>query len=79
MKVCLLGKRVVDFTAEDGRRVCGFTLYIGHESDDTTVDGFIVEKVFVSSEKVAVKDLTVGSDINVEFNNRGRVIAVSAI
>lgn len=77
MKVCLVGKRLVDFTAEDGRRVCGASLYIGYDSDG--VEGMVVDKVFVSSELVSAKDLTVGADINIEFNNRGRVIAVSAV
>ena len=77
MKVCLLGKRPVDFTAEDGRRVTGASIYIGYEDDG--VEGMVVDKVFVSSEKVALKDLVVGADIDIEFNTKGRVIAVSAV
>lgn len=77
MKVCLIGKRLVDFTAEDGRRICGASIYIGYEDND--VEGMVVDKVFVSSEKVALNDLKVGADLDIEFNNKGRVIAVSAV
>ena len=73
----LVGMRSVDFVAEDGRRVSGFSLYLGTRNEN--VIGYQVDRVFVSADKVDSKVLKVDTEINVDFNSKGRVVAVSAI
>ena len=73
----LVGMRSVDFVAEDGRRVSGFSLYLGTRNEN--VIGLQVDRVFVSADKVDAKVLKVDAEINVDFNSKGRVVAVSAI
>ena len=73
----LVGMRSVDFVAEDGRRVSGFSLYLGTRNEN--VIGYQIDRVFVSADKVDSKVLKVDTEINVDFNSKGRVVAVSAI
>lgn len=74
MQVTLFGFSVVDFVADDGRAVKGVTLYYGYET--TGVTGLKADKVFVSADKVSVKDLVAGADATIVFDNRGRAVKV---
>ena len=74
MKVMILGKREVNFVAEDGRQIAGASLYIGYEKDG--VDGMVAEKVFVSAAKLPMKPIVVGADAEIYFDSRGKVDSV---
>lgn len=74
MPVSLMGFSIVDFVADDGRAVKGVTLFYGYET--TGVTGLKTDRVFVSADKVSVKDLVAGADITLVFDNRGKVVKV---
>lgn len=47
----ILGVRDVDFTDDNGRRVCGRSVYYARE--DSRIDGRITGKLFVSQQRIA--------------------------
>ncbi len=75
MKAVLLGKRKVAFTAEDGREISGTTVYLGFD-DDGDVEGMVCEREFISSSVAGYKDLTVGSELEVTYNRKGKISAI---
>lgn len=74
MKYNLAGKKVVSFTAQDGKVINGTTLYVACEMDG--VEGLATDKFFVPAEKLPKKDLVVGTDIDIYFNRFGKVDAI---
>lgn len=74
----LLGYRVLDFTSSEGNQIKGYSLYVAYEPEDNSgmMFGMVGEKVYVSDDKVARKDLVVGRDIDLVFNMKGKVIRV---
>lgn len=77
MVVTILGKRSVDFTDKDGRRIVGFSVYIAH--DEKNVEGMSCEKIFISPEMMPKSGITVGSEMVVDYNNRGKVAAIGPV
>ena len=75
MKAVLLGKRKVAFTAEDGREISGTTVYLGFD-DDGDVEGMVCQKEFISSSVAIYKDLTVGKELEVTYNRKGKISAI---
>lgn len=71
MKMTVLGIRPVNFTASDGRTVTGTSIFAGYETEG--VDGLAVEKIFVAVDRMPKKAITVGSDVEVVFNMKGKV------
>lgn len=74
MEMKLIGFRKLDFTTEDGA-VKGHQLFIGNEEEGVT--GLMTDKVFIR-EGMALPALSVGMTLDVEFNRRGKVVAVKA-
>lgn len=74
MKYVLMGKKPVNFTAQDGKVINGTTFYVSCEMDG--VEGLATDKFFVSAEKLPKKDLVVGSDVEIYFNRFGKVDAI---
>lgn len=77
MKVTLMGKKAIDFTAADGRTIKGSNIYIAYPA--ANMDGLLCEKHFIHADKVDDKVLVVGADIDVVFNSRGKIEAVLKI
>ncbi len=75
MKSVLLGFRGLNFSTQDGR-VEGTQLFTAYPSPDVT--GQETSKVFVRPE-LCPEGLEnyIGSEINIEFNNKGKVVGVS--
>lgn len=69
----ILGKRNVSFTASDGKTISGVTIYAGTESDDASIEGLIVDKFFVTTEKMPKAGIVVGKDVDIYFNKFGKV------
>ena len=67
----ILGKRNVSFTASDGKTISGTTIYAGAENDD--VEGLMVDKFFVTTEKMPKAGIVVGKDVDIYFNKFGKV------
>mgnify|MGYP006887402216 FL=1 len=76
MEHVLFGARKLDFSGEDGRQVQGVQLWVGFESDH--VIGMETAKLFVRSSLVPhnVGDY-MGTVIDIEFNNKGKVQNIS--
>jgi len=74
MKYVLIGKKTVNFTAQDGKVINGTTLYVSCEMDG--VEGLGTDKFFVPAEKLPKKDLVVGADVEIFFNRFGKVDAI---
>ena len=75
MKAVILGKRKVAFTADDGREISGNTVYLVFE-DDEEVECMVCEKTFLSNSVANYKDLTVGADVEVTYNRKGKVTSI---
>lgn len=74
MDMKLLGFRKLDFTTEDGA-VKGYQLFTGNEEEGVT--GLMTDRLFVR-DGMELPALTVGMTLDVEFNRKGRVVAVKA-
>lgn len=75
MKCMLMGARDLEFKNDNGERVEGTSLYLAYETEGVT--GYEVSKVFISPEKKPENLLDyVGSDIGVDFNQKGKVISI---
>mgnify|MGYP007088021491 CR=1 FL=1 len=76
MEHVLFGARKLDFSGEDGRQVRGVQLWVGFESDN--VIGMETAKLFVRSNLVPHNvDDYMGTAIDIEFNNKGKVQNIS--
>lgn len=76
----IVGIRNVDFTAEDGNRISGVSLYCSYEITKNG-SGFAVDKIFVSDGKLrdAMYTPDVGDDVQVHYNRFGKVEAVTPL
>lgn len=75
MKV--VGIRKVDFTAQDGNRICGVSMYCSYPITKNG-DGFAVDKIFLSDNKMSSCGYypEVGDEIGVNYNRFGKVESV---
>ena len=76
VKATILGKRKVNFTADDGRTIIGTTVWLGFD-DESDVEGMYCEKTFISNAVEAYKDIEVGTDVEVSYNSRGKVVGIN--
>lgn len=76
MKAILLGKRKVAFTADDGREISGTTVYLGFD-DDNDVEGMVCQKEYISDSVAIYKDLTVGKELEVTYNRKGKISSIA--
>lgn len=74
MDMQLIGFRKLDFTTEDGA-VKGYQLFTGNKEEGVT--GQMTDKLFIR-DGMELPALTVGMTLDVEFNRKGRVVAVRA-
>lgn len=71
----IFGKRKVDFTDEaTSRRIVGTTIWYGIMVD--SVEGYQVEKAFISPDVVAYKDIPVDEEVDISFNHKGKVTSI---
>lgn len=73
MDSLIQGKRKLDFLTSDEppRHIMGTTIWYNVQNKD--VEGFQVEKGFVSADKVAYKDIPVGVAVDITFDFKGRI------
>lgn len=76
----IVGIRNVDFTAQDGNRIVGVSLYCSYGITKNGA-GCAVDKIFVSENKLReVMYLPeVGDDIVVNYNRFGKVESISPL
>ena len=71
MFVKVVGKKVLNFTTEDGKVVDGAHYHLTYEEDG--VEGLAAEKIFVSSAKLNSAEVSVGDMLEVYYNRYGKV------
>lgn len=71
----IIGKRKVDFTDEaNARHIVGTTIWYAMEVD--SVEGYQVEKAFISPEVMAYKDIPIDVDVEIFFNYKGKISSI---
>lgn len=68
----VVGYRKVDFKDQDGRPVKGYTLFLARQSDDEYITGLEVQKIFISSERVAYVPAE-NDYVGLSYNRYGKV------
>ncbi len=71
----LFGFRKLDFVPDGGEAVKGNQLFVGWEEDGVT--GMMTDKLFIR-DGLELPTLAPGMMLDVQFNRRGKVIAVKA-
>lgn len=73
MKMKVYGIEKVDYVNKEGKRITGTKLHVTHPSN--RVNGLMCEGVWISSSLVipSLADVTLGSDIDVDFNRWAQV------
>lgn len=74
MKSKLIGYSSVAFSTPDGKLVEGTTISVGCPDEHTT--GMRAERFFVKKE-IEIPQVKIGEDINIFFNQRGKVEAIT--
>lgn len=79
MQAYLYGVRRVDMTDDQGRKVQGFSCFIGYPA--AGVEGDEVSKIFVSDAMAqqCAWSPAVGTLLNVDFTPKGRLSAISTV
>lgn len=72
----LLGFRELDFKSDRGEAIKGTQLFVGF--DENGVTGQAVDKLFVR-DGLDLPELTPGMVLDVQYNRKGRVVAVKAV
>lgn len=73
MKVEFIGRKKMDFTAQDGNHIEGLRLYVTHPAKG--VDGIVAEQLFCNvnrPEYEALEGCKLPCSMEVEFNRYGR-------
>lgn len=71
MKAKLFGVQEIDFTNNNGERISGLNIFTGFQ--DTNVEGLRTEKFFVKEGVKLPKEVTLGDEIEISFNHKGKV------
>ena len=71
------GSRAVNFTTDDGKVIEGMSIYITYPEDGVT--GRVAEKAFLHKDVELPKGTKIGSNVELYYNKKGKVIAVRAV
>jgi hypothetical protein len=75
MLVRLEGYSKLDFVSDDGKAIKGHSLFVTLK--DPQVEGNAVAKLFVADGIAIPETLTPGGTLDVQFNNKGKVVSVA--
>ncbi|MCL2546289.1 MAG: hypothetical protein FWE06_03725 [Oscillospiraceae bacterium] len=75
MQVQLQGIRALDFKSDNGENVKGTQLFVTY--NDESVNGLMTDKIFVKQEVQIPQGIKQNDILNLMFNNKGKVIAIS--
>jgi len=75
MLVRLTGYKRLDFIDDKGNPVKGTQLFANFAEDE--VEGFAADKFFIKQSIALPNPLTPGTDYDIEFNRKGKVISVN--
>lgn len=80
MKAKVVGIQIISYTSKrTGQPVSGTSLHV--EFNDAQVEGFAVDKIFLSStlNLPDLANVTLNSNVDIEYNNRGYVQGLRVI
>jgi len=72
----LLGYKAIDFVDDKGNPVKGIQLYTAYGDDGVT--GKACGKLFIRAGTITLPSLTVGMDLKIAYNRKGKVTSVKA-
>jgi hypothetical protein len=72
----LVGIAKIDFVNDTGETVTGTSLHVN--LDDPNVSGLAAVKLFVGKNITLPANLAPGCDLDIQFNQRGKIVTVSA-
>ena len=75
MFIKVIGIQLLDFASPSGDHIEGTNIFGGFK--DEAVDGLRTEKFFVKKEVELPKELKIGDTVNIFFNHKGKVEAIS--
>lgn len=75
MLVNVIGIQRLDFDTNDGGHIEGTNLFCAYKDDN--VEGMKAERFFVKKEIELPKQIQAGDKLNIFFNQKGRVEAVT--
>lgn len=75
MKAILLGYSKIDFVSDKGDRVEGSNLYISFNEENVT--GQKCDRVFVKKDIQLPEQVKIGDTLNLYFNNKGKLEAIT--
>lgn len=76
----VIGRRKVEFTAQDGNQIQGVSLYVSYPITKNG-EGMAAEKIFLSAKKLENLDFLpeIGDEINVQYNRYGKVDTITPV
>ncbi len=74
MKAKLIGVSPVNFKTSDGKEIEGTTISVGTLDEHTT--GMRAERFFVKKE-IEIPQVKIGENINIFFNQKGKVESIT--
>jgi hypothetical protein len=76
MLVHLIGLAKLDFMSDDGKPIIGTNLFVSFP--DPNVIGQSSAKLFIGQNIELPANLAPGASLDIDFNNKGKVMAVKA-
>lgn len=73
MVVRILGIQSVDFVNALGEQIQGNNIFVSYPTENQNLVGEKVEKFFVRQEIPFPEQMKIGEQINISFNNKGKV------
>ncbi len=82
MRATVLGKKKISFTNDLGKEINGVSVWLGFDAADEMnglegIEGMYVEKAFISPAIANYKDIVVGSETDVTYNSKGKIIGLN--
>lgn len=72
----IIGYSPVSFSTSDGKLVEGTTLSVGFSDEHT--NGLRAERLFIKKE-IEIPQVKLGEEVNIYFNQRGKVDAITKV
>ena len=79
MKVNLLGSREVNFKNNEGQAITGTSVWLAWSLTGENASGYEAEKFFIAdSGAVKLPVLTLDAEYEADFNNKGKLVSLTA-
>ena len=75
MVVQVIGKQHLDFTTREGQSVKGTNLFVAYKAEN--IEGLKADKIFVRDGISIPKEMKMNDKLDISFDNRGKIEAIS--